>query len=264
MTATQAATPALPNFRDIGGHEGAEGRRVRTGLLYRSVALDVPGERVSRFLADLGLRVVFDLRTDLERDRSPSITPPGARLVVLDVLADTGEADPAALFALMQDPPRASAELPEGATERFYLATYRDLVNLPSARRGFGALLRSLAREDGRPALVHCTTGKDRTGWLVAVLLLTLGVPRDRVMEEYLRSDAPIREAYRFMVDEFVAKGGDRRVIEPLMSVQPAFLEAALDEVQQRYGSLEAYLADGLGLDDATVSALRAVFLEAA
>lgn len=261
---TQAATPTIPNFRDIGGHRAADGRRVRSGLLYRSVAPGTLEPPATRFLADLGLRVVFDLRTTLERDRSPSVAPPGARLVELNVLADTGEADPAALFALMGDPSRASAELAGGGTERFYLATYRDMVSLPSARRAFGELLRTLAREDSRPALVHCTTGKDRTGWAVTVLLLALGVPEETVMDEYLRSDAEIRAAYRFVVEDFVAKGGDRGVIEPLMSVRPAYLESALREMRRRHGSIDAYLADGLGLDDATVATLRAVFLEAA
>lgn len=264
MTPTRSAPPTIPNFRDVGGHHAADGRRVRTGLLYRSVVPDVLDVEVARFVAELGLRVVFDLRTTLERERSPSVPPPGARLVDLNVLADTGEADPAALFALMQDPPRASAELANGGTERFYLATYRDMVSLPSARRGFGELLRSLVRDDSRPALVHCTTGKDRTGWAVAVLLLALGVPEETVTDEYLRSDAEIRAAYRFVVDDFVAKGGDRGVIEPLMSVRPSYLASALGEMRRRHGSIDAYLADGLGLDDATVAGLRAVFLEPA
>ena len=61
-------------------------------------------------------------------------------------------------------------------------------------------------------------------------------------MEEYLRSDAEIREAFGFIVDDFVAQGGDARVIEPIVSARAAYLEAAFEEVERSYGDLEAYL----------------------
>jgi len=258
---TAVARPAIPNFRDVGGHLSSDGSRVRRGLLYRSVD---PG-RVDRagtgFLAALGLRTVFDLRTAMERQRDAGSPPAGARLVELDVLADGGAADPAQLFELMQDPPRASAELARGGAERFFLSTYRDMVRLPSARTGFGKLLRSLARAEVRPALVHCTTGKDRTGWAVAVLLLALGVAADAVMDEYMLSDSEVRRAFKPFVDDFVARGGEREVIEPLVGVQPAFLQAAVDEMSATFGSLENYLSEGLGLEGRTLASLRRAFL---
>jgi protein-tyrosine phosphatase len=183
---------------------------------------------------------------------------------VLDVLADSGQADPAAFYELMRDPPRASVELSDGASERFFVTTYRDLVALPSARAAFARLYRDLAVADRRPALLHCTTGKDRTGWAVAALLGFLGVPPETVLADYLRSDAEIRAAFGFVVDDFVAQGGERSVIEPIISARTVYLEAALDEVEQRYGSLEGYLRDGLGLEPETLEALRSAFLEPA
>jgi protein-tyrosine phosphatase len=136
-------------------------------------------------------------------------------------------------------------------------------VALPSARAAFAQLYRELAVAGRRPALVHCTTGKDRTGWAVAALLGFLGVPAQAVMDDYLRSDAEIRAAFGFIVDDFVAQGGERSVIEPIISARPVYLEAALDEVGQRYGTPEGYLRDGLGLERDVLDALRAAFLEA-
>lgn len=253
---------SIPNFRDAGGHETVEGARVRTGLLYRSVALDEPSDEALRLLSELGVRTVFDLRTSMEQEHKPDRLPDGTRHMSVDLLADSGEADPAELFALMQDPVRASEELRDGGTQRFYVATYHDLVRLPSARAGYSRLLRTLADPRARPALVHCTTGKDRTGWAVALLLLYLGVSEADVMEEYLASDAEVRGAFSHVIDDFVARGGEHDVIEPLMSVQPAFLEAALTAMRTDHGTIEAYVHDGLGLDAATGAALRAAFLE--
>jgi protein-tyrosine phosphatase len=264
MIWTRADATAIPNFRDVGGHLTIDGRHVRTGLLYRSVDLSGLDGPALGWLAGLGLRTVFDLRTAPERARRPSHPPAGAHTVALDVLADSGQADPAAFYDLMRDPPRASAELADGASERFFAATYRDFVRLPSARGAFAELYRALAHEDARPALVHCTTGKDRTGWAVAALLAFLGVPDDAVMEEYLRSDVEIRAAYGFVIDDFVSRGGDRRVIEPLMSARPAYLQSAFEEVAGTYGDLDAYFRVGLGLEAETLGALVAAFLEAA
>ncbi len=252
---------SVPNLRDAGGHQTAAGDRVRTGLLYRSVALGRATDADLVALDDLGVRVVFDLRTASERKRAPDRLPAGAGLTALDVLADSGEADPAAVFELMRDPPRASAELANGGTERFYVATYHDMVRLPSARSAFGQLYRSLAYADGGAALVHCTTGKDRTGWAVAALLLFLGVPLGAVMDDYLLSDGQVRAAYAGMMEDFVARGGSREVIEPLMSVQPSFLAAALAVMQDDHGSIERYFSRGLGLDEPTLAALRTRFL---
>lgn len=258
------ALASVPNFRDVGGQQASDGARVRTGLLYRSVTLSRASDDDLARLAELGVAMVFDLRTAMEQEHSPDRLPPGAEHVWLDPLADSGEADPAALFALMQDPPRASLEMAAGGTERFYMATYHDMVRLPSARVAFGRLYRRLAHADGQASLVHCTTGKDRTGWAVAALLLFLGVRADMVMREYLLSDAAVRAAYADVVDDFVARGGSREVIEPLMSVQPSFLEAALDAMLADYGSIEVYFGEGLGLDEQTRVALRSRFLEPA
>lgn len=239
-----------------------DGGTIRSGLLYRSVALDEASVDALHMLASLGLRTVFDLRTTMEQERRPDRLPQGARHLSLDLLAGSGEADPAELFALMQDPVRASAELRDGGTHRFYVATYHDLVRLPSACAGYARYMRTLADPAARPALVHCTTGKDRTGWAVALLLLFLGVPEANVMDEYLVSDAEVRAAFGHVVDDFVARGGERDVIEPLMSVQPVFLEAALEAMRADYGSIEAYVSEGLSVGAATRDALRAAFLE--
>ena len=264
MDTTSTRLPGIPNFRDIGGHLTRDGWRVRTGLLYRSVALSRADAADLERLADLGIDTVFDLRTGMERDRNPDRLPTGSALVALDVLADSGEADPTAVFALMQDPPRASAEMANGGTDRFYLATYRDMIRLPSARAAYRQLYLELAGRDGGAALVHFTTGKDRTGWAVAALLLWLGVRADAVMREYLLSDAEVRLAFKPAIDDFVARGGDRQVFEPLMGVRPSYLDAAIDTMHAEYASVEAYFGDGLGLDAATLVALRLRFLERA
>jgi len=100
--------PTVPNMRDIGGYPTSDGGHVRIGQLYRSVELNhLAGIDLERF-AELRIRTVFDLRTEAERAAAPDVVPPGAELVVCDVLKDhTGAAAAQAVKAL-SDPALAS------------------------------------------------------------------------------------------------------------------------------------------------------------
>ena len=265
--AEPAAAPSpnirsLPNLRDVGGARALDGRRVRTGLLYRSEDLSRVDPDELEALARLGLRAVFDLRTEAERTGLPDRLPAGVASVVVDVLRDSLRLTPAHMGDLLADPARAEEVFGGGRAEAFFPEAYRELVHLPSARAGYRDLFAGLLDAGRRPALVHCTTGKDRTGWAVAALLLLLGVPGEAVMKDYLLSGPNLLPTFAPALEAFAARGGDPETLRPLVDVRPAYLEAALEEVRLTYGDIESYFADGLGLDGGARAALRDVFLE--
>jgi protein-tyrosine phosphatase len=269
MGATPAPTgPALPpvaNLRDIGGHPVLGGGSVHTGLLFRSTdlaGLDADGvERVRR----LGIRTVYDLRTRDEREAHPDRLPDGARSVVADVLAGVPpEGSPFHLMTMMRDTAAVTAVLADGGAVRFFEERYREFVELDSAREGYGLMFRDLAADGSRPGLVHCTTGKDRTGWAVAALLLLLGVPEDLVMAEYLASNAVMEGVFAAELEAFRARGGDPELLRPLIGVREAYLETALATMRRRFGDVESYFEVGLGVDGPTRLALREAFVERA
>ena len=254
---------SVPNLRDIGGWSTRDGGRVVSGALYRSTDLsrltgpDVPA------LAGLGIRSVFDLRTTAEQASAPDILPAGAEYHPLDVLADSTMAVPADLMVLLADPPAATAALTGDRVTSLFDSAYREIIALPSARTAYRALFTDLAVADRRPALVHCTTGKDRTGWAAAALLMLLGVPDEEVLAEYLLTNDLLLPALAPMFDQFREAGGDPAVLRPVFGVDPAYLAAGLDEMHDRFGSIEGYFSDGLGLDAPTIDALRRAFTEA-
>lgn len=141
---------------------------------------------------------------------------------------------------------------------------YRQFVSLGSAREAYGVLFRGLAEPDELPALIHCATGKDRTGWAIAALQLLFGVADDVVRDDFLASNDELGPTLQPVIDRFVAAGGDASIFEPMARVRAEYLEIALDEVARRFGSIEAYFADGLGLDASIQDRLRDVFVEAA
>ena len=252
----------LPNLRDLGGHRTADGGRLRPGVLYRSVDLSRLDDVGLRALAGLGIRTVYDLRTAQECSDRPDRLPAGARRVELDVLADAEEDAPARLPEILKDPTLAEEVFGGGRTERRFETAYRGIVSLPSARRSYRALFRGLAEAAGEPALFHCTTGKHRTGWAAASLLLVLGVDHDDVVEDYLRTNRDLLPALRPLFDRFARAGGDPDLLVPALGVKEQYLETALDEARSRYGGIRGYFREGLGLAEEELEALRGVLLE--
>ncbi len=253
---------SLPNLRDLGGWPTADGGRVRHGLLYRSTDLGRLSDADMPAVDALGLRAVYDLRTESERTAEPDRVPAGADHVVLDVLADEPGAGPAELLDVPSDPAAAEAALGDGRGAALMERGYRDIVGLSSAQRGYRRLFSDLARERNRPALFHCTTGKDRTGWASAVMLMLMGVSDDDVMAEYLLTNDQLLPALQPVFDHFASAGGDPELLRSVFGVQPSYLEAALDEMRGRYGTIAGYVTDGLGLDAEVQEALRDAFVD--
>jgi protein-tyrosine phosphatase len=252
---------SVPNLRDLGGHAAAGGNTVRAALVYRSNQLSGISPADMARIAALGLKVAYDLRTEEERRKRPDELPPTVEYVWLNVLADSDQAGPVLLEKLLRDPKEANAALGGGRIEAMFAQAYRDFVSLPSARREFRALFLGLADRSRLPAVFHCTTGKDRTGWAAAALLTLLGVPRDAVHEDFMRSNDYILPLYKKPIDGFIAAGGEPSIPAAVLGVKRAYLEAAFDEMEKRYGTIENYFTEGLGMDAAQQQALRDIYL---
>lgn len=212
-------------------------------------------------LANLDLKVDFDLRTAEERSANPDELPPGVKNVWLDVLADADQAAPAKLQKLLEDPEAANAALGGGKAEANFKTSYRQLVSLPSAKKSYRELFLALGDQEQLPALFHCTGGKDRTGWAAAALLTLLGVPKETVMEDYLRSNDYILPMDQKVIDAFVKGGGDPSIPPAVLGAKKEYLEAAFDEVEMKYGTIEKYFSEGLGIDAPQQKALRDLYL---
>jgi len=244
----------LPNARDLGGKTTESGATVRTGLVYRTAALSQP-EHIEH-LEKLGVGNVFDLRTREERDARPNHLPAGATLFNVDMLADAPDAGAASLGRLARAVPGETPKKPMSADQLrdIFLESYASFVTLPSARTATRNILAHVADPHSGITIVHCTAGKDRTGWISALILLSLQVPWDQVMVDYLASGpavAAMFAPYRDRLQE--SSHGDESsaaAIDVALGVFPEYLEAARDTLVRDYGTLDNYLIapDGLGL----------------
>jgi protein-tyrosine phosphatase len=254
------------NARDLGGLVTTDGRRVRSGLLYRANALNRLTEADIEAVAQLGLACVIDLRAEREvemvgPDRLP--VPPPRQLVALP-LADRDNQVFAAVTALAKgELTDASAPLNADVLAAEMLRAYRWLATSEPARAAFGTALRLMADPSGLPLLFHCTAGKDRTGWLAAVVLSALGVDRPTIMADYLRTTELNEPSIAFMIERLESNGvANGSAVRPMLEARPEYLAEAFAAVDQAYGDLETYLRAGLGLDDTVIAGLRANLLD--
>jgi protein-tyrosine phosphatase len=130
--------------------------------------------------------------------------------------------------------------------------SYRNYVryNTPNFRALFAHLL-----EDRAPLVIHCTAGKDRTGFACALILHALGVPEDVIAEDYLLTNRFYRR------DPSASTDLPEEVRQVLGSVEASFLAAAFDTIRREYGDLESYFSEGLGLGPRERASLEASYL---
>ena len=252
----------VPNLRDVGGYKTRDGATVVRGLAYRSGAFNPMSAEDIKKLKRVELMNDYDLRTTAEATARPDEMPPGVRYTLLNVLADAKSAAPTEIEALLHDPKKANVVLGGGRIDALFMEAYREFVSLPSAKQSYRTLFLSLADRQKLPAVFHCTGGKDRTGWAAAALLTLLGVPKATVMADFMRSNEYILPQYQSVIDSFVAADGDRTIPLAVFGVKAEYLQASFDEMQKRYGTIEKYFSDGLGIDAIGQSALRDLYLE--
>jgi len=249
------------NMRDLGGLP-VDGGSIAPGQVYRSATLAKLSDADGQRLVELGIETVYDLRTAAERDGAPDRLPAQITAVALDVLADSPLAAAANINALLADPAQLAAALQGRQAEDLLRESYRDIVRLPSALRAYRSMYLHLADETRNgAALVHCTTGKDRTGWAAASLLTLLGADGDVVRADYLQTNQDLLPALQPMIDRATALGLDPERLVGVLGVRESYLDAAFDEVASRYGSIEDYLVKGLELDADVIDRLRTRFI---
>jgi protein-tyrosine phosphatase len=233
------------NFRDLGGYRARDGRRVRWRQIFRSNHLGHLTEADVEILRGLGLRSAFDFRGTEER---------AAALCALTEIAVHSLPIEPTVVAALRTRLASGVALASADAVDVMRDSYRNYVrySTPSFRALFSHLL-----EDRAPLVIHCTAGKDRTGFACALILHALEVPDDLIAEDYLLTNRFYRR------DPSASSDLPDDVRQVLGSVQTSFLAAAYDAIRADYGDLEAYFGDGLGLRARERATLHARYLEA-
>jgi protein-tyrosine phosphatase len=235
------------NFRDLGGYRTVGDARVRWGLVFRSDALILEDSDLDLF-SGLGVRTVYDLRSDPERELIPNRLPGSD--YTLELVSLVSDSDARGAF---------NATLADG--ESFLADLYLDMLD--RAAISLGRILTGLADATRLPAVFHCAAGKDRTGMVAALLLSVLGVADEDILDDYELSSR-YRNSERLMgvMERLRAERGVTPEVAAGIAGTPRWaMRATLSELRRRYGGIEGYLAGPAAVDPTVVDSLRRLLL---
>ena len=232
------------HFRDIGGYRTIDGRRVKWNTFYRSDKLsDLTEEDIEYFKA-LGIKTILDLRSKGEVLSSPDPYIEGLKYINISGMSEldnnNGNFDMISIFN--------QNYLEHFDGKKFLMNGYRSAVfnNL-----AYKELIDCMENEERMPILLHCTAGKDRTGFASALILLILGVPEETVIKDYLLSNE-----YRKSKNEEIVKSIKKlsnnpkhfELLNMMLEVRREYIEASFKEIRDKYENIDKYLEVEYGL----------------
>ena len=264
--------PGVGNARELGGY-AVQDKHVREGVLLRTAALTrATPEALERLRVTYKLQTIVDLRMTIERDRQPDPQVSGATnrpltIIEMEDYPVPEGLDPSALD-LLNDPSANRMELFELSYEFGMVGPnmYEQFLLGERGKAGYAEFFRELlALEDGRAILWHCTDGKDRTGCAAMLLLFALGASRQTVLEDYLLTNEYNASLIEAAVGHFAAHPMPPEKLEVLKimvgAVAESYMAHVIDVLEERYGSVEGYVRDALGVSEAELGLLRDKFL---
>ena len=241
------------NTRELGGYKTTNGKSVKWGMLFRSDKLSDISETDQKYLQNLGIKRIVDFRSEGEKTEDPNNIPDGIDYIETPINVD-GAMRSKIEAVLKGETNREIKSFLVDANEEF-VTNYTDV---------YENFLRGLIVEDG-PTLFHCTAGKDRAGFAAAITLIALGVSKEHVIEDYMKTNVFTKDRIDEMIDKIELMSlyqVDAEILRPLIGVERIYIETAFNTAEEKYGSLENFIREGLNISDEEIQMLRNKFLE--
>ena len=242
------------NFRDLGGYKTSDGKTVKWGKVYRSDNLHSLTDEDLKYMERLNLKSVVDFRSDEERNEEPDRLTPDMTPILLPIKFE-----------------------PEGVTETLMRdLTFGDLDS-SNLLRDFNVILvkefteeyrdffRHIVDNGGEPFVLHCTAGKDRAGFGSAMILTVLGVPREKIIEDYLLTNTYVSDHVESKLLETELKTffrADSDNLRKINLVEERYIKAAFDTIDSHWGGMDQYISEGLNLTEEDISKIKDYYLE--
>ncbi len=253
---TPINTPILSsdeNFRDLAGISAiyggtgysnltTHGGAMRTGVFYRSEDLNSLSGSDSAIITSLGVRYDIDLRTTDEIIQAPDNVPSRATWLNVNIYGS---------YAV----PPTNLITTQAQAINYMKGIYEGFVADAAQRAAFRTVLLHLAHDQG-PILYHCSAGKDRTGWTSMLLETIAGVSPATRLNDYLATNNYAAVEIAQLQANLTSQG--KSYMAPITVVDASYMQAGLTQVATDYGSLDAYLTEGIGLTRADIYVLRA------
>lgn len=246
------------NFRDFGGYHGKDHKKVKMGRLYRADSLSKLTDEDVDKLVSLNIRTIIDYRSDEERYNNEDVPVPNAVVHILD---------PIASIAQFAGSGTGGEEISlESLTEEKvtgYLAEQNlKFVESVRGRNVYSSMLRLLLETEEGASVQHCTAGKDRTGYGVALVLMLLGVSREDIIKDYLQTNVNLEKKPTALTSLDEEDEALIKAMKLFEGVKESYISGALDLIENKYGGAENYVIQELGFSEEEVNRFQEMYLE--
>ena len=252
---------SIHNFRDFGGYKTINGSVIKKGLLFRSGRLANISVDDIRQLSALGVRTICDLRSYREKRDQPDSIPDNWNGRYIHIPIKGGMQDESGyipkLYSLLFGEAR-KINFNDVAIE-----AYRKYVT--DFRAEYAEIIKLTSVSENLPILIHCTAGKDRTGFACSLIQLLLDVPFELVMQDYLLTNNHLHEFREGMLKKLrflSVVGVPKQKFVPLFEARSEYLGTAYDQIRLDYGTVDDYFREVLSFSDQDRERLKNLLLE--
>lgn len=243
------ALQGAANFRDLGGYTTTDGHHVKWGEIYRSADISKLTDDDLAVLKGRHITFDVDLRGHQESAKAPDKLNPGTDYVLCPAGSDG-----------LNDWMKSISHIKGSAGDSLMIAFYDKTDSLALRYKPFFDKL--LGLPSGQSLVFHCTAGKDRTGIGAALLLYSLGVPYETIVQDYVATNYYRAAENKKSTAGMQSMHIDKDVAASMMSAKKEYLDATFTAIKNQYGSIDNYLKTQIGLDDEKIALLKKKFLE--
>ncbi|MDZ7356578.1 MAG: tyrosine-protein phosphatase [candidate division KSB1 bacterium] len=250
---------AILNFRDFGGYRTRDGRSIRTRLLYRSGSLSTATASDQQELQNLGIKTVIDLRTHKERQSRPDRLPRQIASVHIPIKTSKHN-EPGFLWQLFSVLFGKARKIDY---HQMMIEVYQEYVT--HFQKEFAQILKLIAEPHNLPVLIHCTGGKDRTGFACWLIHLLLDLPHEVALADYLKTNdyaLTSNPDIQHWIKALSLFGIPKERFLALLEARADYLNAANELITQIFGTVENFALYGLKLSESELIAIKNALIE--
>lgn len=242
---------SVDNFRDLGGYQAGRGKFTRWGKIYRSGRLGKLSDRDTVRLDNLKIKTIIDLRSDEEWQSSPLAYK---KAKVIRIPVDLG-AKTKSMYERIYD-----GQIRMGDSFVFMQDLYLYMITDPGKQKEFARALEVFLDKDNYPILFNCSLGKDRAGFLAALLLAALDVPDESIVQDYAITNDYL-DLKRFQSQVHQLNSDSQEALTVILSSNESFMEFTLKMIRKEYGSVDKYFHEELGFSEDKMHRLKEIML---
>ena len=246
------------NFRDLGGYKTKDGQTVKWGKIYRSDNLHSLTDEDLKYMKRLNIKSVVDFRSVEERENEPNKLNPDMTQVLLPIKFQPKELDDDSIKNFIKD-------LTFGDLDSSNLLRDFNIVIVEEFAEEYKNFFRHIIENNAEPLVFHCTAGKDRAGFASAMILTILGVPREKVIEDYLLTNTYVKDHVDDKMLEIELKTffrADTDNLRKINLVEERYIQAAFDTIDNKWGGMDRYISEALNLNEEDILKLQDFYLE--